>query len=231
MINSRVAMAATALAALSMSGCDRGFAGRVESTPSGVFYVSWSGNVFRIDSGMLIPVPRAPDTGTRTLQFSQRISGVSDSGFPALVTGAVKFIDGQERIKVSILLGPLGNRLPSASDQAAFISGLQDGTGRLKGVNLSFTDSDGFPLSADESIPTRGDTWTAETAPSGAAAQYDYVSAQPAPPGLSAALSAIVVKWSSTDAPAPTPTPEPAYTPNQPAGGDTAPPDSTPPDQ
>jgi hypothetical protein len=184
--------------ALGVAGCSKGDSDPIHATPSGVFYTPWSGGLFRVDGGKLVAVTRAPASSTapRTLQFSEKIAGISASGFPVVVTGAVKYSDGQRRLKIELALGPLGNKQPSVADQAAFVSGLRNSSGKLKALTLSFMDSDGFLAVEDKLVPMDGGGWTGETGPGGAATQYLFLSTEAASPDEDRAVSSVQVKWS-----------------------------------
>ncbi|MDR3472170.1 MAG: hypothetical protein P4M09_10825 [Devosia sp.] len=106
----------------------------------------------------------------------------------------MKFVNGQERLKIDLALGPLGAKQPSAADQSAFISGLENGAGKLKSLNLAFLDADGFPVSDDEAIPVNA-TWTETSGRSGLAMGFSFLSAGPAAPGKASELSKIDVRW------------------------------------
>lgn len=198
MINNRIAFAMCAVATVGLSGCGKGFAGKIESTPAGVFYSSWTGRLFLVENGMLVRIPPAPASASRTVYFSTKIPGVADSGFPVGVTGAVKFVDGQERLRIDLALGPLGAKQPSVSDQSQFIAGLQNGTGKLKSLDLAFLDADGFPVSGGDAIPTNAG-WIAESGPSGISTSFSYVSTGPASPGEASELSKVDVRWTGTN--------------------------------
>ena len=150
----------------------------LQSTKEGLFFVGWAGDLFQVVDGKLVKIEKAKraDQAPRSIQIQEAIPDVTNSGFPVLGTGVAKFEAGIQKTKLTLALGPAGERKVTRADTAKFIDGLRDGTERLKGLTLAYYDSEGFVASSEKTAVIPGPEWRLIVENDGNLSSYEYQS-------------------------------------------------------
>jgi len=176
---------------------------KVQATSQGVFYTDWFGHIYQITDGKIskLEVTTKVNDTLRSLPISETIPDVSDQGFPAVVSGTMKVGNGFHRIKLTLFLGPDGKRLPTTTQQEAFVYEIVHGSGKLKALFLSYMDSDGFLASDDKTIGVPGPQWIRTTDNAGISRSLSYSARESSNSAEDREINNIEVRWSSADHP------------------------------
>jgi hypothetical protein len=198
----------------------------MEATKDGVYYRNWMGRLYLLNGAEMTLVREASSSATRTIVISQTIPAADiEAGYPAQVSGSLKFDQGFEKARLSIQLASDGRRQPSPADQARFAEAAADGTERLKAITLNFHDADGFVAGAPITIPLGEGNWSRTVDEKGLSSRVTWSVKQPADADAAKSASTIEVEWSVPRGfTPPVPSTPPSVAPPSPTDAPTAPP-------